>query len=58
MDNIIYFNFYNPYPMNLQAVIQNPAMLANIRRQETKVAQQIEAAIKALEKERGILYPA
>ena len=44
--------------MNLQAVIQNPAMLANIRRQETKVAQQIEAAIKALEKERGISYPA
>lgn len=52
-DNIIIFN---TIPMT-QAIITNPKLLTQIRKEEAKAQKQIEAAIKQLEKENGKKYP-
>jgi len=53
-NNIITFN---TYPMTMQAIITNPKLLTQIRKEEAKAQKQIEAAIKQLEKENGKKYP-
>lgn len=53
MSNIVTFS-HNPMT---QAIIQNPKLLAEIRKQEKAVLQSEAKAIKALEKEHGTSYP-